>query len=202
MKTNDKTGKPEIDALLNLRRDLIVCFQRFPIQSLLHLKSNFSRLIRGHYTRDGGGCIFHLLSEALDKPIESRKDLIRYFTGTVANDCDDPDYLPAKHVVKIWDGDLNHPHTKERYPGIKKLGTVFLRAILLEAIEMRISPKRAAKGSEKTARKKTFASVLQSALAFIGNRNRTTPSAKSKTPEAAKPQPAKTPRVDELLCAL
>ena len=198
-----KTNKPKADALLNFRRDLIVCFQRFPLQSLVHLKSNFSRLIRGHYKSDGGGCIFHLLSERFERPIESRPDLINYFTGKAANESDHPDYIPAKHIVRMFDGDLSHPHTRERYPGIKKLGMVFLRAILLEAIEMRmrILPKRAAQSPEPAARKKTFASMVHSTLAFIGIRNRATASAKSKTPEVTKPQPAGAASANELQCA-
>lgn len=158
--------------LAQIKRDLIACFQRFPIESLLHLRNNFDRLIRGAYKKSGGGCIFHLLSEALPERIERRQDLIRYFTGKSADDCDEPVYRPAKHIVKIWDGDLSHSHTSVRYPGVKRLEKRFLMAVLLEAIELRQS---AAAKIERRALEKTGHRTLESraarksaVLAFLG----------------------------------
>ena len=141
MNPNHPTNDPLTAGWAQVRRDLIACFQRFPLASLLHLRENFHRLIRGHYRTDGGGCVFHLLSEVLPERIASRRDLIGYFTGTAANECDESVYRPAKHIVKIWDGDLSHPDTLTRYPGVKKLGKCFLRALLLEAIELRLAKK-------------------------------------------------------------
>ena len=141
MNTRPTTNQTSTDGLIQVRRDLISSFQHFPLASLLHLKANFGRLIRGHYKRNGGGCIFHLLSEVLPERIESRMDLISYFTGQVANDCNDAVYLAPKHVVKVWDGDLSLPQTVSRYPGVEKLGRALLKAVLLEAIEMRLPKK-------------------------------------------------------------
>lgn len=143
-----------------LKRDLIACFQRFPIESLLHLRNHSARLIRGAYRKDGGGCVFHLLSEALPERLERRQDLIRYFTGKSADDCDEPVYLPAKHIVKIWDGDLRHPHTAARYPGVKRLEKRFLMAVLLEAIELRQSAAAKAERRTMTAHSPRKATLL------------------------------------------
>jgi hypothetical protein len=139
MKTNLTIDQILGPGRAQIKRDLFTCFARFPIESLLHLRNHFDRLIRGAYRKNGGGCIFHLLSEMLPQPIQSRQDLIRHFTGQALDDCDAPVYLPAKHLVKIWDADLSHPHTAIRYPGVKKLTKRFLWAVLLEAIELRLS---------------------------------------------------------------
>lgn len=152
MKSDITNNQTSTDGLMQVRRDLISSFQHFPLASLLHLKANFGRLIRGRYKdHKGGGCIFHLLSEAQPKRLESRMDLIHYFTGKTANDCDDAVYLAPKHVVKIWDGDLSHPHTAARYPGVKKLARSVLKAVLLEAIEMRLPKQKSAAAKSKSA---------------------------------------------------
>ncbi len=154
-----QTTDPLSHGLAQFRKDFLTVSAYFPTESLLHLKSNFARLIRGHYKMNGGGCIFHLLSEVLPKPIESRQDLIRYFTGKTASDCDDPEYLPAKHIVKIWDADLNHPHTKERYPGIKKIGRCFLMAVLSEAIALRMNGKAVPPRVARVARRNRMSAM-------------------------------------------
>ena len=164
MKSNDTNAQTLSPGLAQIKRDLFACFEHFPIESLLHLRNNFDRLIRGAYRKEGGGCIFHLLSEVLPERIQARPDLIRYFTGKAAEDCDAPVYLPAKHIVKIWDADLRHPHTAVRYPGVAKLEKRLLWAVLLEAIELRQST------AAKTERRAmtTRAPRRSAALALLG----------------------------------
>lgn len=164
MKTNPTNVQTPAAGHAQIKRDLFACFDRFPIESLLHLRNHFDRLIRGAYRKNGGGCIFHLLSEMLPEKIQARPDLIRHFTGKAAEDCDAPAYLPAKHIVKIWDADLRHPHTSVRYPGVTRLEKPFLWAVLLEAIELRQSS--AAKARRRTM--KTQTSRKSAVLALLG----------------------------------
>ncbi|HEY7091003.1 MAG TPA: hypothetical protein VH518_23100 [Tepidisphaeraceae bacterium] len=87
--------------------DLRYALGFFPLKSLIHVRASRSRLIRGHYRRDGKGCLFNLLSEVLpaDQQIISRETLTRFFTGVSGEGARDlPEYQPARWLVRLVDG--------------------------------------------------------------------------------------------------
>ncbi|MCB1208249.1 MAG: hypothetical protein KDK97_02925 [Verrucomicrobiales bacterium] len=89
--------------------DALDAFAHFGADRVEHLRDSTHRLIRNHFRDDhGGGCIFHLLSEA-DGPdgwIHSKESLTRYFTGGCGEAFrHQPQYQPAKWLVRVWDGE-------------------------------------------------------------------------------------------------
>jgi len=87
--------------------DLRFALGFFPLKSLMHVRANRHRLIRGHYRRDGKGCLFSLLSEPLpaDQQIFTRETLTRFFTGISGEQARDlPEYQPARWLVRLVDG--------------------------------------------------------------------------------------------------
>lgn len=55
MKLNPFNDQNSDSGLAQIKRDIFAAFDYFPVESLLHLRKNFDRLIRGAYKKEGGG---------------------------------------------------------------------------------------------------------------------------------------------------
>ena len=89
--------------------DALDAFAHFGTDRVEHLRDSTHRLIRNSFRDNhGGGCIFHLLTEANGPGawIDSKESLTRYFTGGCGEDFRHlPQYQPAKWLVRVWDGE-------------------------------------------------------------------------------------------------
>jgi hypothetical protein len=120
-------------AMLELvRRDLRFALGYFPLECLQHVRDQRHRLIRGAYRRGIDGCLFNLLSERLpvDKYIDSRNSLTRFFTGgTGCPYREMKEYQPARWLVRLIDGE-----TVARYGNLNHVDWDFIVKCIEEVI--------------------------------------------------------------------
>lgn len=139
-----------------IREDLRSVFSCVPLECLTHFRDNMHRLIRGSYVdrATGGRCLFALLTELLETPIESKEDLIRFFgvqygqpgqPGYV-HPRDSVEYQPAKWLVRAWDG-----QPAPRYGAYGDLTQPMIREVLLEVIAERAEIERLSHAAEAAA---------------------------------------------------
>lgn len=144
--------------LSRVEDDLHFCFEQFPLACLLHLRENRHRLIRGHYQdSQGGGCLFFLLSELLPRAqrITSKPELTRFFTGGSGDPfCEQPEYQPARYVVRIWD----RQPCAERYGDVTELTEETVFRCLDEAISQRSDSEHKVRRAKQPARRRSAAS--------------------------------------------
>lgn len=125
-----------MNPMQQVRDDLRHVFGYFTMECLLNLRLHPDRLIRRRFSDgEGGGCIMYLLSENLpaDLRIVDPPSLTRYFTGACGFPaCEEPQYQPARHLVRLWDGQQS-----PRYPGVTRLSREEVIAVLDQVIEER-----------------------------------------------------------------
>jgi hypothetical protein len=120
---------------------------------LRHVRDNRHRLIRDSYSRDGNGCLMHLLSETLppEQRINSREDLTRFFTGGTGPGWRElPEYQPARWLVRLIDG-----QRCIRYRGFTDLSWNDVIQCLEEVIAHREALEREAAMVESRAKRKS-----------------------------------------------
>lgn len=134
-----------MESVSKILEDLRSIFNSFPVECLLHLRSNTHRLVRFAYTtEDGRGCIVNLLTElAPCGQIDSRAKLIDFFGG---GDPDSEAYQPAFAIVRLWDQQVCSKITA-RYGANPRLDVETLIDVLDTVIAERIA---AAECTEKS----------------------------------------------------
>jgi hypothetical protein len=127
--------------------DLRWSFGYFPLASLLHLRENSHRLIRGKFRVEDRGCLFNLLSEVLApaERIASPAALTRHFTGRSGFPaCEEPQYQPARWLVRLIDG-----LTTPRYGDINFLPWHFVLKCLDAVIAERLAAEEQSRQREQ-----------------------------------------------------
>jgi hypothetical protein len=79
--------------------DLRQFLNNFSLRSLLNLRYNSHRLLRGAYHEGTRGCFVYLLTEPWSHPIESKEALIDHFGPKDAEG-----YVAPRDLVRAWDG--------------------------------------------------------------------------------------------------
>lgn len=140
-----------------VRADLLHVFDYFPLDSLRFVRANSHRLIRKAYRDDkGNGCLFGLLSCQLpaEQRIESRRGLIRFFTGGSSEEhAKLPEYAAPKWLVRLIDGE-----SVARYGGLDHVSWGFVLGCLDEAIASRLAIEAESAAAEAAALERLAAS--------------------------------------------